>query len=273
MSAEQYAIEDLLRVMQRLREPETGCPWDLAQDFRSIVPSTLEECYELAEAIEHGDYPHVAEELGDVLFQVVFYAQLGEEQELFNFSGVVHTLVEKLVRRHPHVFADGEIEGVVAGNAGVDEVQETWEQIKASERAARSEHGLLDDVPLALPALPRAQKLQKRASRVGFDWPDQRGVMEKVAEELAELEGAVAAADAGAIEDEFGDLLFTCVNLGRHLGVDSEASLRRASQKFERRFVLMERRARARGEDLASLSDDELEHRWQAAKRSDQETR
>jgi ATP diphosphatase len=236
-----YSLPDLLRIMQRLRDPENGCPWDLAQDFQSIVPSTLEECYELAAAIEAGDYPHVADELGDVLFQVVFYAQLAEEQALFSFEGIVHGLAEKLLRRHPHVFADGEIEAVVTGNVSSERVKQQWEAIKSDERSARDQHGALDDVPIALPALPRAQKLQKRAARVGFDWPDAVAVMRKVDEETQELQDAIAADDPRAIEEELGDLMFTLVNLSRHLKVDAESALRRASSKFERRFRTMER--------------------------------
>ena len=172
MSESRYSLSDLLRVMERLRNPHGGCPWDLRQDFSTIVPSTLEECYELVQAIEHEDYPHIAEELGDVLFQVVFYAQLGREKNLFCFDDIVDTLVKKLIRRHPHVFAQGQIEGVVSQTASVQQVKASWEAIKHWERSARAQPGVLDDVPVALPALPRAQKLQKRAAAVNFDWPD-----------------------------------------------------------------------------------------------------
>src|SRR5690606_21448654 len=184
-------VADLLQVMQRLRDPERGCPWDLKQDFRSIVPSTLEECYELAAAIEHGDYPHVAEELGDVLFQVVFYARLGEEQGLFSFASVVDTLVDKLLRRRPHVCADGRIDGVVDQRVDVAEVKRSWEAIQQSERRSRAQGGVLDDIPIALPALPRAQKLQKRAALVGFDWQEAGAVLVKIDEEIDELRAAV----------------------------------------------------------------------------------
>nr|WP_277602507.1 nucleoside triphosphate pyrophosphohydrolase [Parahaliea mediterranea] len=255
-----------MRVMERLRDPERGCPWDLKQDFRSIVPSTLEECYELAEAIEHEDFTHVAEELGDVLFQVIFYAQLGRERELFSFPDVVHTLVEKLVRRHPHVFARGDIEGVVDGAIAVEQVKESWEAIKQAERSARDQHRLLADVPRALPALPRAQKLQKRAARVGFDWRDAAGVLAKVEEEIAELREAIDAGRAAAVEEEMGDLLFTCANLSRHLGVDAEAALRRASAKFEGRFNTMEDLAGSAGQALAELDSGGLEALWDKAK-------
>jgi ATP diphosphatase len=265
-STPRHGMRDLLRIMQRLRDPEHGCPWDLAQDFSTIVPSTLEECYELAAAIEAGDYAHLADELGDLLFQVVFYAQLGSERSLFDFGHIVDGLATKLLRRHPHVFADGDIEGVVEGNLDSDTVKRQWEAIKADERAARAQHGALDDVPLALPALPRAQKLQKRAAGVGFDWSDSRGVLDKLDEELGELRDAIAARDAAACEDELGDLLFTVVNLARHLKVDAETALRGASGKFERRFRRMEMLAAQRGQSLDALAPDQLEAHWQQAK-------
>jgi ATP diphosphatase len=263
----QYTMPDLLRVMERLRDPEHGCPWDLQQDFRSIVPSTLEECYELAQAIEHEDHDHVAEELGDVLFQVVFYAQMGREQGLFSFDRIVDTLVEKLVRRHPHVFADGQIEGRVQQASTVKQVGETWEAIKQQEREARAQSGALADVPVALPALPRAQKLQKRAARVKFDWSSVSAVVDKVREELDELAEAMDDGDASAVAMELGDLLFSCVNLARHLGHDAEASLRDSSRRFERRFTAMEQSAQAQGRSLESLSDSEKDALWEAAKR------
>jgi ATP diphosphatase len=264
--SESYSLADLLRVMERLRDPELGCPWDLDQDFRSIVPSTLEECYELAEAIEHDDFPHVAEELGDVLFQVVFYAQLGRERELFNFDSVVHTLVDKLVRRHPHVFADGEIEGVVGERTDVAEVKTTWEAIKQQERHARQQTGALADVPVALPALPRAQKLQKRAARVGFDWSDADGVLDKVEEECRELRAAIKSGDSEGTAEEVGDLFFSLVNLSRHLKLDAESALRHASIKFESRFKTMEAIAAGDERDLADFDQDQLEALWQQAK-------
>ena len=267
MDTFRYNLADLLRVMERLRDPDSGCPWDLQQDFRSIVPSTLEECYELAQAIEHEDYDHVAEELGDVLFQVVFYAQLGREQKRFSFDSIVDTLVDKLVRRHPHVFAGGVIEGRVEHSATVQEVGETWEAIKQREREARAQSGALADVPVALPALPRAQKLQKRAARVNFDWEDTGAVVAKFREELAELSVAMEEGDRSAVDAEMGDLLFTCVNLARHLGLDAEASLRGASGRFEQRFVAMEKAAGEAGRSLDALSASEKEALWEAAKR------
>jgi nucleoside triphosphate diphosphatase len=266
MASPQYTVADLLRVMQRLRDPQTGCPWDIVQDMHSIVPSTLEECYELAQAIASEDYPHIAEELGDVLFQVIFYAQLGKEQNLFSFDGIVHRLSEKLIRRHPHVFAGGEIEGVVHNRSSVEEVRQTWETIKQSERKSKNQSGVLADVPLALPALPRAQKVQKRAAQVNFDWVDPAAVLDKLQEELDELRRALSVQDAVEIHDEMGDVLFTCVNLARHLGLDAEESLRRATGKFERRFNLMEAAALANGGGLATLCEAELDQLWRQAK-------
>lgn len=260
-----YCVQDLLRVMQRLRDPEGGCPWDLQQDFRTIVPSTLEEAYELVEAIEHGDYPHVAEELGDLMFQVVFYARLGEESGLFDFPQIVDTLVDKLVRRHPHVFAGGDIEGLADGEASVAEVRQSWEAIKKQERAARAQTAILDDIPAALPALSRAQKVQKRAATVGFDWPDSEGVLDKLHEELDELS---AARDEGKarVEEELGDLLFSCVNMARHNGIDAEAALRRATQKFEQRFREVERRVLDAGGSVEATSLEELDRLWEEVK-------
>lgn len=274
MTKAKYSTLDLLRVMERLRDPQHGCPWDIGQDFKSLVPSTLEECYELAQAIESEDYAHVAEELGDVLFQVVFYAQLGAEKDLFSFQDVVSTLAGKLLRRHPHVFQGGEIEGVVETVAGgVDkkmsagEVRQSWEAIKAVERKEKSQDGILDDVPLALPALPRAQKIQKRAASVNFDWPDSTGAFLKIEEEILELKEAVASRSAQAIEEEMGDLLFSCVNACRHLDLDAEASLRRATSKFESRFQKMVCIAEQSGGDLSGLSAPELDSLWLQAKR------
>ena len=263
-----YNVDDLLRVMQRLRDPDTGCPWDLRQDFQSIVPSTLEECYELAQAIEHADYPHVAEELGDVLFQVIFYAQLGTEQGLFSFSGIVNTLVEKLLRRHPHVFADGAIEGVLDSSTTVAEVNDSWEAIKQQERNARAQTSAMADIPLALPALPRAQKLQKRAARRQFDWSDTAGALDKPEAEIHELRQAMQADVSAEIAEEMGDVLFSCVNLSRHLGLDAEATLRGASHKFEARFRAMETAANESGRQFEELAADEMDALWEAAKLS-----
>ncbi|MFT4519025.1 MAG: ATP diphosphatase [Halioglobus sp.] len=266
MSEQPYSLSDLLRLMERLRDPETGCPWDLDQDFHSIVPSTIEECYELAQAIADEDHEHVAEELGDVLFQVVFYAQLGQERELFTFAEIVNTLVEKLIRRHPHVFADGQLEGVVTSASSVENVKESWESIKQAERNHKNLTGLLDDIPQALPALSRAQKLQKRAAQVNFDWESTPPVLDKVYEELAELKAAISSANVGQVEEEMGDVMFSCVNLARHLGLDAEQTLRCSSSKFQQRFQHMEAIAISTGSELAAMDDEALDALWERAK-------
>lgn len=266
-AARRYSIDDLLALMARLRDPENGCPWDLQQTFQTIVPSTLEECYELADAIEHEDYAHVREELGDVLFQVIFYSQMGSERDLFRFDDVVHGLVDKLLRRHPHVFADGTIEGA-AKAADIDEaeVKRRWEAIKAEERAQKTRHGVLDDVPLAMPAIVRAQKLQKRAANVGFDWPSVQPVFDKLREEIAEIEQALEHGTPDDVEDEVGDLLFVVVNLARHLQVDAETALRRSNQKFERRFRFIEQQLASAGKTPAQSSLLEMDSLWDLAK-------
>ena len=255
------AIEKLLEVMARLRDPKSGCPWDVEQDFASIAPYTIEEAYEVADAIARDDMADLRDELGDLLFQVVFHARMAEEAGAFDFDSVAASITDKLVRRHPHVFGSDEERGrgMQAG---------AWESIKAAERAAKKEdgdpHSALDGIALSLPALKRAQKLGKRASSVGFDWPDVTGVRAKVDEELRELE---EADDQSAIEDELGDLLFVVANLGRHLGVDPEQALTRANAKFERRFRHMEASAAADGVDLADQDLDTLEARWQRVKK------
>ena len=261
MSSES-SVEGLLEIMRALRDPATGCPWDLRQDFDSIVPFTIEETYELAAAIASGDPAQIRDELGDVLFQVVFYAQIASERALFDFADVASGISEKLVRRHPHVFD-------AAGDASITEaeVKAGWEAIKEQERSLKNQNGALDDVPLALPSLCRAQKLQKRAAGVGFDWPDLNGVFDKVDEEIGELKEAVQADNAGAIEDEMGDIFLAMVNLARHLGVDAEAALRKANSRFESRFRLMEVAATEEGSRLQEEDLHLLERRWQSAKR------
>lgn len=262
-----YTLVDLLAVMQRLRDPEQGCPWDLQQSFASIAPHTLEECYELVDAIERGDFPQVREELGDVLFQVIFYAQLGREQNLFSFDDLLHGLVDKLLRRHPHVFPAGNLHGGEAAlETPVEQVNRNWERIKQEERAAKQQHGVLDDVPLALPALTRAAKLQKRAARVGFDWQSWRDVIEKMQEEQAELIEAIEGGDPEKIADELGDLLFCGVNLARFLDVDPETALRACNRKFERRFRFIEQALAARGLRPEQVSLAEMDELWDAAK-------
>lgn len=254
-------VEGLLEIMRALRDPATGCPWDLRQDFDSIVPFTIEETYELAAAIAAKDPAQICDELGDVLFQVVFYAQIATERSLFDFADVANAISAKLVRRHPHVF-DAQGEEPVTET----EVKERWEAIKEQERSLKNQNGILDDVPLALPSLSRAQKLQKRAAGVGFDWPDLAGVFAKVDEEIAELEEAVEQGDAVAIEDEVGDIFLTVVNLARHLNVDAEAAVRKANSRFESRFQLMEIASEADGSRLRDEDPGLLEQRWQTAK-------
>ena len=255
-------IQSLLDIMRRLRDPNSGCPWDLKQNFHTIVPYTIEETYELADAIAAEDFAQIRDELGDVLFQVVFYAQIASEQALFTFEDVVDGIAEKLLRRHPHVFAETGGQRVSEG-----EVKERWEQIKGEERQQKNQGGTLDDIPKALPALSRSQKLQKRAARVGFDWSELNVVRGKVDEELGELAEAVFQGDSAAIESEVGDIFLAMVNLARHLGVDAEAALRHANRRFEDRFRLMETAAELDGSQLREESLERLEERWQAAKR------
>ncbi|VUD56506.1 Nucleoside triphosphate pyrophosphohydrolase [Thalassocella blandensis] len=276
--SEKYNVNDLIYLMERLRDPESGCPWDLKQDYKSITPSTLEEAYEVVDAIEHADYAHLKEELGDFLFQVVFYTQLAKEEQRFDFHEVVDALTAKLVRRHPHVFPDGSLKSKRDSQPNALEekaIKQSWEQIKEEERHSKGKKGLLDDVPLALPALSRAAKLQKRAAKIGFDWPYSKPVIEKIHEELSELEEAMEARDEEAMAEEMGDLLFTCVNLSRHLKLDPEAVLRRANLKFESRFRSMEAEMQestaiqnSPNADL-TYSAEALEALWQQAKRKE----
>ncbi len=252
------AIEDLLQIMAQLRTPETGCPWDLQQDFHSIAPYTLEEAYEVADAIEQGNPAALKEELGDLLFQVVYHAQMAQEAGWFDFDAVVEGICEKMVRRHPHVFGDEDIETAEAQTAA-------WEVHKQRERGQQD--SALDGVPLALPALTRADKLQKRASRVGFDWPSIHGVSDKVEEELDELREEIKNnAGADALMDEAGDLLFAAVNLVRHAGIDPEAALRQGNRKFSRRFRMVERLSKAAGKTVATTDLDTLDKYWDKVK-------
>ena len=261
-----YGIDDLRRIMARLRDPDRGCPWDLKQDFGTIASFTLEETYELIDAIESEQFDQVKDELGDVLFQIIFYAQLGVEQGLFDFDSIVDGIAKKLLRRHPHVFTDSDIESQSNTDISIAEVKDNWERIKKEERQARDRPHMLDDIPRALPALPRAQKLQKRVSRIGFDWATAAAVMDKVQEEISELEAALVEGEAKDIESEMGDLLFSAVNLSRHLGVDAETALRRATHRFEQRFRMMEESAQSDGSSLELESAEQLEARWELAK-------
>ncbi len=266
MTQHLFSIADLRQLMRRLRDPETGCPWDLKQDFQTILPYTLEEVYEVIDAADNADYPHLKEELGDLLFQIVFLSQLAEEQAYFDFSDVVSQITEKLLKRHPHVFPDGTLQSVRESDADIDiqAITNRWEAMKTIERRARGAPALLDDVPMALPAMSRAIKLQKRAAKAGFDWDDLTDVVAKVREELDELDDAVLSGKPSAVEDEFGDLLFTCMNLARHLGVDPERSLRGANKKFTRRFQEMESQSRDR--TLSACSTQQLASLWETVK-------
>jgi len=254
------SINKLLEVMRNLRDPETGCSWDQAQDFSTIAPYTIEEAYEVADAIEREDFPGLKDELGDLLFQVVFHARMAEEAGHFDFDDVAGGISDKMLRRHPHVFGTEEerAAGPVAGS---------WERIKAEERASQDDASALAGVAKALPALKRAQKLGKRAGNVGFDWPDRKGVREKITEELNELEAAVGTRDEANIEEEFGDLLFAVVNLARHLEVDPENALSAANVKFERRFRAMEDSIKRGGKSLQEHSLESLDKEWRAAKK------
>ena len=258
-------LESLLEIMARLRDPEHGCPWDLQQDFHTIVPYTIEEAYELVDAIDAKDFEQIREELGDVLFQVVFYAQLATEQGLFNFQDVVTGIATKLIRRHPHVFAEPG-SSPIGHRPTSAQVKDNWEHAKQAEREQKMRNAILDDVPRALPSLSRAQKLQKRAARVGFDWPDADGIWGKIDEELSELREAIASDSEKEIEAELGDVFIAVVNLARHLGVDAETAVRGANARFERRFRLMEQGARDDGTALQNETIEQLEKRWQIAK-------
>ncbi len=255
------AIDRLLEIMVRLRDPVAGCPWDLQQDFRSIAPHTLEEAYEVADAIERGDLQALRDELGDLLFQVAFHAQLASERGAFAFDDVVDAICDKLTRRHPHVFA-----GVPV--AGAAEQSRVWETLKAEERKALGQgNGALAGIPMALPALSRAHKLGRRAADAGFDWPDANGPRAKIDEELAELDRVIdEGSNAGRLEAELGDLLFSVVNLARHLDIDPEAALRRANVRFERRYAHLEQALAARGIDPGTAGHEVLDQLWVAAK-------
>ena len=282
-----YTLDDLTYLMARLRDPNTGCPWDIKQDFPSIVPHTLEEAHEVAEAIANQDWPHVEEELGDLLFQVIFYAQMGKEKSLFDFNSIVNEIVAKLLRRHPHVFPDGTLtsqrdpEYILTD----DEIAANWDRIKQQEKALKAEKGLstptkqylpttkkIADIAQSLPSLTRAQKIQKSVAKVGFDWPSLTGVIDKVDEELNEVKHELVADNLNQanIQHEIGDLLFSVVNLARHLGVDSEAALKQANQRFIQRFDLVEKQLSNQGLDFTDdgqpPSLEQMEAAWQLAK-------
>lgn len=277
----QYDIEDLIELMARLRAPQDGCPWDLAQSYADIVPSTIEEAYEVADCIERGSFEDLREELGDLLFQTVFYSQLAAEEKRFDLKQVISDLVAKLVRRHPHVFPDGTLNSrssasrandskTTESSAGITksqpEVKQKWEELKEQERATKGHSSAMDDIPLGLPALSRAQKVQKRAANLGFDWQTAAEVLPKIDEEVLELREAMASGDLQHIEEELGDLLFSCVNLSRKLKMDSEQVLRKSQHKFEDRFRKLEQLIDNKGESFSILSPEQLEHYWQEVK-------
>jgi ATP diphosphatase len=262
-------ISCLLDIMAQLRNPGSGCPWDLEQEFSTIAPYTIEEAYEVADAIARGDLDDLRDELGDLLLQVVFHARMAEEQNAFSFADVVEAITTKMIRRHPHVFADAQ------GRLTPSDVKGAWERIKAeetAERAARRPQGnaahtsLLSGVKTGQPALARAMELQRMASTVGFDWNDPRAVLHKIREEADEIEAALDRADANQLAEETGDLLFALVNLARHVGVDPEMALRATNAKFERRFAWIERALAARGRSLEEASLEEMDALWDEAK-------
>lgn len=292
----QYTLNDLQTLMSRLRDPRIGCPWDIKQTFASIMPHTLEEAYEVADAIEREDWPHLEEELGDLFFQIVFYVQMAQERELFSFDSIVHKLTAKLIRRHPHVFPDGTLHSQRDGNEPLcdEDIAETWQQIKQQEQQQKPPHTtphVLDAVACALPELQRAYKLQKAASSVGFDWPDISGAMDKLHEELNELQAELPtgannahrhidnSADNNAdiqahtdtleerIHHELGDVLFSVVNIARHLNIKPEHALRDANRRFQTRFEHVEQYAHEQG-GWSQCDLDALESAWQLAKKS-----
>ncbi len=288
MSQPRHDLDDLLELMAVLRDPEQGCPWDLKQDWDSIVPHTLEEAYEVADAIERRAWDELPGELGDLLFQVVYYSQFGAEEGRFDFHEVVHVLAAKMLRRHPHVFPDGSLASRRPPGVSVaaiearqvpkqKHIESRWESLKAEEREARRPRAapdgtvasVLEDVPRTLPALSRAAKLSKRAARVGFDWPDARGVLAKIREELDEVEQALAEGDRNHAVEEVGDLLFAVTNLARALKADPEQCLRATNAKFERRFRHVEAALAAAEVPLQEAGLAAMERHWQAAKRLD----
>ncbi len=276
LPSDSRSIQALLKIMAQLRNPDGGCPWDLEQDFKSIVPHTLEEAYEVADAIERHNLVDLREELGDLLLQVVFHAQMASEQQAFDFSDVVQGIVEKMIRRHPHVFGDEDSKtaGAVAGR---------WDQIKEQEKAAKLQaaaadgqdapapRSLLDDVPVVMPGLTQAVKLQKKAAKVGFDWPDTSLVIDKLNEEMLELSQEVTKEprDTSKIEDELGDILFVYANLARHLGVDPEAAIRRTNQKFRRRFGRIEELLSSDDKSFDEMDLAGLDRLWDQAKKEE----
>lgn len=261
MRDDKPSIEKLRWIMASLRDPETGCPWDIKQNYSTIVPHTIEEAYEVADAIEQGDKAELEKELGDLLFQVIFYSQLGEEESAFSFDSVVAAVCEKLIRRHPHVFAENDF-------ANEDEIKKNWEEEKSKERKLKNQNenlSILADIPKSLPALSQAAKIQKRCAHVGFDWPDVEGVFDKIKEEVDEVEQELNGNRAG-LPEELGDLMFAVVNLCRHAKEDPEALLRQANAKFSKRFEHVEDRVKGSGRSFEQHHLNELDEYWREAK-------
>lgn len=262
-------MDILLEVMSRLRDKDKGCAWDLQQTQKTLTAYTLEEVYEVIDAIDRDDPLQLRDELGDLLFQVVFYAQIAAEDGHFDFVDVVRAVTEKLLRRHPHVFPDGTLASFgSSSDITAEQVAVNWELIKNQERKQTAAESVLDDVPLALPALERARKLQKRAASLGFDWPERNQVLAKLDEEIDELKRALTADSLSAVSHELGDVLFTCVNLARHLQIEPELILREANRRFEKRFRHVEKMAAKNAQDIVAMSLDELDVLWQNAKNS-----
>lgn len=275
----QHTLDELLTVMANLRHPQLGCSWDRKQTLQTLTAYTLEEVYEVIDAVERQDDAQLQDELGDLLFQIVFYARIAAEEGRFAFTDVVHSITDKLLRRHPHIFPDGTLAGFgssAAANITAEQVAANWELIKNAERekkAAKTQSeaavSLMDDVPTSLPAMDRAKKLQKRAASIGFDWEGHEPVLVKLQEEITELEHEIATGNREQIIAEFGDVLFTCANLARHLGVDPEMALRVSNRKFETRFRQLEQRAAATAGSVASLSNVQMNALWDAIKNSE----
>ena len=272
---EKIAIEKLQEIMAMLRDKVHGCPWDLDQTLVSLIPHTIEEVYEVADAIEKNDIDNIVDELGDLLFQVIFYAQIGNEEKIFNFEDVANAIVRKLLRRHPHVFPTGDAKSFGRGKKiSSDEVVTNWESIKLEEKKEKLEESnsesarsIFDNLPGALPALQKSVKLQKLAGKVGFDWPDTSNVLVKLKEEIVELEEAIGKSNKQEIESEFGDVLFTAVNMARHLNVDPELALRGANGRFKNRVVWIENELGKNGEFVSDKNIDDLNQLWNEAKR------
>ncbi len=268
-------VQQLVRVMAMLRHPDHGCPWDLEQSIESLLPYTLEEAYEVADAIESGDRAELQDELGDLIFQVVFYAQLAAEEGSFDLDAVAETITRKLIRRHPHVFPNGEVKNFgQKPDLSADQVVVNWEKIKQAEKSEKQqgteqEPGILSDVPRALPALERSRKLQKRAAKVGFDWPDIAPVIAKLREELDEFEQALESDDSAQLEHELGDILFAAVNLARHGRVEPEVALRQANKRFENRFAWIEWKLREQGSSFEASTLETLDELWEQAKQQE----